>query len=254
MYENFVNIKNIANVNILKCYKVLFSKRGIIKNYGCLSLMPLLLIHFIIIILFYAKNLYKKIEEKIKAYDIMSENIEKCFTSEEYDTSGLENGTNDIIQFEQMTFTLTTTQNQKNDKQNANLTTIDLGECEQLLRKAYNIPKDEMLFMKKVDVIIEGMKIPKVEYDVYSKLNGSSLIKLNLSYCSNSKVDISVPTIIFESIDKLNSSSGYYNDICYTATSDSGTDIILNDRKSEFVEGNKTYAKIIVYFQNMMRK
>ena len=51
---------------IFKCYKVLFSKRGIIKNYGCLSLMPLLLIHFIIIILFYVKNLYKNIEEKIK--------------------------------------------------------------------------------------------------------------------------------------------------------------------------------------------
>ena len=66
LYENFVNIRNIANVNLLKCYKVLFSKRGIIKNYGCLSLMPLLLIHFIIIILFYAKNSYKKIEEKIK--------------------------------------------------------------------------------------------------------------------------------------------------------------------------------------------
>ena len=51
---------------IFKCYKVLFSKSGIIKNYGCLSLMPLLLIHFIIIILFYVKNLYKNIEEKIK--------------------------------------------------------------------------------------------------------------------------------------------------------------------------------------------
>jgi hypothetical protein len=66
LYENFVNFRNIANVNLLKCYKVLFSKSGIIKNYGCLSLMPLLLIHFIIIILFYAKNLYKKIEEEIK--------------------------------------------------------------------------------------------------------------------------------------------------------------------------------------------
>ena len=64
--KNFVNLRNTANVNLLKCYKVLFSKKGITKNYGSLSLMPLLLIHFIIIIIFYAKNFYKKVEEKIK--------------------------------------------------------------------------------------------------------------------------------------------------------------------------------------------
>ena len=33
---------------------------------------------------------------------------------------------------------------------------------------------------------------------------------------------------------KLNSSSAYYNDFCYTATSDSGTDITLKDRKNEY--------------------
>jgi len=41
----------------------------------------------------------------------------------------------------------------------------------------------------------------------------------------------------------LNSSRGYYNDICYTTTSDSGTDISLNDRKKEFVEQNKTICQ-----------
>ena len=189
------------------------------------------------------QNKEEKEEDNTKAYDIMSENIEKGFTSEEYDTSGLENGTNDVVEFEQMTVTLTTTSNQKNDKENANVTSINLGESEKLLRDVYNIVENEMLFMKKIDVVQEGMKIPKVEYDVYSKINGSNLVKLNLSYCSNSKVDISVPTIITESIDKLNSSSGYYNDICYTTTSESGTDIILNDRKTEFVEGNKTVCQ-----------
>ena len=182
-------------------------------------------------------------EEKVKTYDIMIENVEAGLTSGEYDTSHLENGTNDVVEFEQMTITLTTTQNQKEDKKNADVTTIDLGECEKILREAYHIPDDEMIYMKKIDVIQEGMKIPKVEYDVYSKLNGSSLVKLNLSYCSNSKVGIFVPIEITESLDKLNSSSAYYNDICYTTTSDSGTDIILNDRKTEFVEGNKTVCQ-----------
>ena len=97
--------------------------------------------------------------------------------------------------------------------------------------------------MKKIDVIQEGMKIPKVEYDVYSKLNGNKLIKLNLTVCENSKISLSVPIALSESLDKLNSSSGYYNDICYTATSDSGTDISLKDRKKEFIEENKTVCQ-----------
>ena len=97
--------------------------------------------------------------------------------------------------------------------------------------------------MKKIDIFTEGMKTNKVEYDVYCKLSGANLEKLNLSVCENSKVTLSVPIVISENIDKLNSSSGYYNDICYTATSDSGTDISLADRKIEFVEGNKTVCQ-----------
>ena len=186
------------------------------------------------------ENKKEKEEDNTKAYDIMSRNIEIGFTSDEYDTSNLENGNNDIVKFEKMTFTLTTTENQINDKNNSYTTTVDLGYCETLLRIAYNIPPNEKIYMKKIDVIQDGMKIPKVIYDVYSKLNSTNLIKLNLTHCPNSKVDISVPMEINEDIDKLNSSGGYYNDICYTTTSDSGTDIILNDRKTEFVEGNKT--------------
>ena len=40
-------------------------------------------------------------------------------------------------------------------------------------------------------------------------------------------------------IDKLNSSSGYFNDLCYTSTSNSGTDISLRDRQREYVEGDQ---------------
>ena len=97
--------------------------------------------------------------------------------------------------------------------------------------------------MKKIDVIQEGMKIPKVEYDVYSKLNGNILVKLNLTVCQNSKISLSVPLSISESLDKLNSSSGYYNDMCYAATTDDGIDISLKDRKKEFIEENKTVCQ-----------
>ena len=97
--------------------------------------------------------------------------------------------------------------------------------------------------MKKIDVIEEGMKIPKIQYEVYTKYNRTNLLKLNLSYCNNTQIDISRPTKFTESLDKLNISSDYYNDICYTATSDSGTDITLSDRKDEFINNNKTICQ-----------
>ena len=85
----------------------------------------------------------------IKAIDTMIQNVETGFNSEDYDTSGLESGNNDVFEYGQMTITLTTTQNQKSDKENADVTTIDLGECEQLLREAYQNPDNEMIYMKK---------------------------------------------------------------------------------------------------------
>ena len=66
LYKNFIDIKNIVNINILACYKVLFTKKGILNNYGCYILMIVIIVHFIIIIIFYAKNLIKEIRNKIK--------------------------------------------------------------------------------------------------------------------------------------------------------------------------------------------
>ena len=89
--------------------------------------------------------------------------------------------------------------------------------------------------MKILEIMQEGMKIPKVEYDVYCKLFDSKLVKLNLSVCQDSKISLSIPVEIDGNLDKLNNSSGYYNDICYTSTTESGTDITLKERKNEYV-------------------
>ena len=96
-----------------------------------------------------------------------------------------------------MTITLTTTDNQKyQNSENINTTTIDLGECENLIRQEYNISDEQKLYIKKIDVIQDGLKIPYVQYNVYSKLNGNNLIKLNLTVCKNNKIDISIPISI----------------------------------------------------------
>ena len=181
-------------------------------------------------------------EEHTKVEDLIMENIEVDFTSEEYNTSDIEKGQDISIVESKFTITLTTTENQKNNN-DSNIITIDLEECEILLRNHYKLRDDQKIFIKRIDVIQDGMKIPKIEYDVYCKLTDTNLIKLNLSICQKVKTNLFIPVIIDENIDILNSSSGYYNDICYTYTTDKGTDIILDDRKNEFIINNKTVCQ-----------
>ncbi len=96
----------------------------------------------------------------------------------------------------------------------------------------YNISENDSLYILKIDVIEKGMKIPKIEYEIFYPLNGSDLVKLNLSVCQNTKIDIYIPTKINNNdIDKYNPSSDYYNDKCTKATSNENTDISLSDRK-----------------------
>ena len=186
-------------------------------------------------------NTEQKKEEEVKYYDAVIENIEKAFT-ENYNTNNLDSGKDDMIETEKMKITFTTTDNQKNNK-NDNETKINLGKCELMLRNYYNTSKNETLYIKKLDIIQEDMNIPKIEYDVYAKLSGDNLQKLNLSICKDIKVELLVPIKITESLDKLNISSGYYNDICYTSSTESGTDISLKDRQKENIEGNKAVCQ-----------
>ena len=181
-------------------------------------------------------------EVKTTAQDAILETLRTEITN--YDTSDIDKGKDDIIEDEKMTITLTTTENQKNNlKQENNITLINLGECETLLREYYKIQENEKIYIVKTDKIIEGMKIPKIEYDVYYKLN-NSLIQLNKSVCENVKIDLLIPIAINEDdIQKLNSSGGYYNDICSPTTSIYGTDLTLKDRRKEFIDDNKTVCQ-----------
>ena len=85
-----------------------------------------------------------------------------------------------------------------------------------------------------LEISQEEIRIPKIEYDIYTKLDGNNLTKLNLNSCQNNKIYLFIPANNVNNIDILNKSSAYYNDFCYIATSDSGTDIILKDRKNEY--------------------
>ena len=197
----------------------------------------------------YGKNVtIEEKEEEIKYYDEILDKIESGFISGDFDKSKIDKGEEEVFTTEKMQITLTTTNNQKIKLRNNNMTTINFEKCETLLREQNNISNDTLLYMRKIDVIQEGMKIPKVEYDIYCQFNGTNLVKLNLSICKDIQISLSIPIKITGNKDELNSSSGYYNDICYKATSDKGTDILLTDRKKEYVENDKTVCQEHCYF------
>ena len=177
-----------------------------------------------------------------KIIDKKFESVENSLTSENYNTSNLDNGKNEVIKDEKFTITLTTTESQKSNK-NTNMTTIDLGPCEKLLKDHYKIKDNELLYMKQIEVYQEELNIPIIQYDVYAKLNGDNLVKLNLTVCQNEKVDISIKVKISDDIDKLNISSPYYNDVCYIDDNNNGVDISIKDRKSDYVENNKAVCQ-----------
>ena len=176
-------------------------------------------------------------KEEIQYYDTIINGVEEIFTSDNYDTSKIDKGEHEIINIDKITIVFKTTEKSINNT-NDNLTKIDLEECETLLRNCYNISKNELIYLKQTEIEQEGMQIKKIECDIYSKLSNSNLVKLNLSVCANTKMTLSVKIKISENIDILNISSGYYNDICYTTTSDSGTDITLDDRKKQYMKRN----------------
>ena len=181
------------------------------------------------------KEAEKEVEQKAV------ENVKEELT-QGFDTSNVDQGNNVVINQKGSTITISTTDNQKNDI-SSNTSTINLGDCEDKIKDEYNIPKNKSLYILKVDVVQDGLQIPKIEYEVYYPLFGGSLIKLNLTSCKDSKIDLSIPVKLNDDIDKINSSSNYYNDICYTYTSENGTDISLSDRKKDFVNKNLTVCE-----------
>ena len=87
-------------------------------------------------------------KENFKAQEILIKSAEKDFISDDYNTSNLDKGEDEVIKDKKLMITLTTTTNQKH-KTNYNETIIDFRECETLLRKEYNISDNELLYIWK---------------------------------------------------------------------------------------------------------
>jgi len=198
------------------------------------------------------ENLYtyyssKLIDEKTQNEKInnRNESIQEIFDNlfNELNLTEIDNGEDKIIPKENLKLIFTSTENQKKNQDKNNLT-MDLGMCGIELKSRYNISINNSLYILQIISEEEGMKIPKLEYKVYYPLyNSSNLTKLNLSFCQGTKIEISIAVEINDTLDKYDSKSKYYNDICYKTTSESGTDIILEDRRNEFVDNNMSLCE-----------
>ena len=188
----------------------------------------------------------------INTYKNKTEIIRKIIQSliNNYNATFIENGNEMEITEENILIQLTTTKNEK-DNENKSKVTIDIQECEDILKQDNNISNNDSLYIIKLIIKEDEMNIPKVEYEVYYPFNNLSLTQLSLEPCKDTKMEISIPVNIDGNIDKYNPNSKYYNDICCKTTSKSGTDISLKDRKNEYIEQNMTLCeencKLIYY-------
>jgi hypothetical protein len=143
---------------------------------------------------------------------------------------------------------ITSSYNQ-NIKKYENISSIKLGECENILKEKYNIIKNETLIIFKIERDIEEMLIPLIEYEIFNPITKS---KLDLNYCKNSNITIHIPVNINESIlFKYDPNNSYYNDICNIYTNENGIYITIYDRKEEYNKKNYLYVHLIVFFINM---
>ena len=136
---------------------------------------------------------------------------------------------NDII------YQITTSENQRNNNY-TNISNIDLGECENILKEINEINKNLSLIIFKIDYYMSGLLIPIIGYEVYHPINKSPL---DLNYCKDILVKINIPVSVDEEkLFKYDPNSEYYNDECYTYTTEDRTDIILKDRQNEYIDNN----------------
>ena len=197
------------------------------------------------------KDLFDKNYSSINTKD----SIDKVFElfKLEFKNKNINKSNDEIIEGENVVFQMTTTEKQDYYLKNSlyiNISSIDLRECEKILQKEYKI--NEPLIIVKADIKRNDTVSIQVEYELYSPINGQ---KLNMFYCTNSKIDIYPPINLDketydlvkhlkeQGYDLFDSFDDFYNDICSSYSSYNDTDVILNDRKNDFYIPNITLCE-----------
>ena len=145
-----------------------------------------------------------------------------------------------LIKAKDTTYQITTTDNQKNNDYE-DVSVINLGECENILKTNNHIDPSKSLIIFKIDYYVPGLSIPVIGYEVY---HPDTKAKLELDDCKDALIDLDIPVSINEELlFKYDPDNEYYVDECFPYTSDNGTDIILNDRRQEYIDNNMSLCE-----------
>ena len=170
-------------------------------------------------------------EQVEEIFNIVKEN----FLKNDYDVD------NKIIETKNVIIQISTLEEQINNN-NTNISTIYLGECENILKSQYNISDADSLLIIKTDIKDEELSATYVQYEIYHPITKE---KLDLNYCKDINIVIHVSVnlddntvALYDSLSEsgynlFDSEDDFYNDICSTYTSQNGTDMTLTDRKIE---------------------
>ena len=128
-----------------------------------------------------------------------------------------------------------------NQMNRMNLSSIDLKECENLLRREYKINDTEELIIYKIEHSVAGFNIPIIEYVLFTQ-DGSQ--RLNLTICNNITIQYNIPvTINEEDLYKYDPTSDFYNDECNKYSSDGNVDMTLYERKNQYNNNNMSLCE-----------
>ena len=120
-----------------------------------------------------------KNEQVVEIYNAIKDNI----LTEEY------NGEDTVIQTKNVIFEISTLEGQKNNN-NSNISSIDLGECENILKEKNNILPEDSLIVLKSDIKNLDLSSTYIQYEIF---NPYTLDKLDLSDCIKEKIVVNVP-------------------------------------------------------------
>ena len=160
-------------------------------------------------------------------------NLKDNLINKEYDNE------NKIIETQNVVFQISTLEQQNNNTK-LKISSIDLGECENIIKQKEGLSENDELIIFKTDIRCEDSTY--VQYEVCHPI---TLVPINLSICDKNTISINVPVYLDQNIEEINDdmySYGYnifdendtfYNDICSKYTTENGTDLTLNDRRSD---------------------
>ena len=146
-----------------------------------------------------------------------------------------------VIEENSANYELTTTQSKENNNKTSS---INISQCEDTLRTFYSIGEQEILYILKYDIFVEGVVNPTVRYKIYYPLEDPNILEpLDLILCEDLPVTVSYPANLTDDIFLYDKNSSYYKDLCAPYSFDGGYDITLKDRQNAYIENNRSLCE-----------